>query len=164
MTAGRMPADDQAIPIEVESRVVVCPANAAQYLRHDGFDSHLWAKVIIDQRYPDPGSNERRRDKAEIALVERPPVAAMDKEKKGCVGARRGKEIERFTGRFSVTQVEPAFEPEARRRTLHLVSRVVLRAFRMALPDVVFGIDRGVDHAIATEMPSFANCLAASLR
>ena len=113
VTAGGVPRDGQARGIAAEGcDVPVEPghrgAHLADQLVHvDGRD-----EGVVDDRHEDAGGLERARDEAEVLLVERTPVAAVDEDvdRPGTVTLWQ-EHVERLPGVRAVAKVEPGRKP-----------------------------------------------------
>ena len=78
MSARRMSADDDAVRIRAVRGAFACePRDRAPRLVDDRRDRHVGAKVVIGDGDGVSARHERRRHEGKIALVERPPIAAV---------------------------------------------------------------------------------------
>jgi hypothetical protein len=87
-------------------RVAVSPGHGVPHLAHDLVHGHTGSERIVDHGHGMPGLNQRRRDKAEVLLVEELPVAPMDADAHGRIGRLRRKPVQRLPRRLAVGQVQ----------------------------------------------------------
>ena len=99
-------------------------ATARRHCVDDRRDRHVGAQVVIDDRDRVASRHERPGDEREVALVERPPVAAVQEHERSARVARRQEQVERLLRARSVAQVELRRERRARlRRRLRVIAR-----------------------------------------
>ena len=112
VAAGRVAGDVQAVRVaSVRGDVAPGPGDGAHGLGDDGLQGDGRAEIVVDDHRGRPGRLEDIGDEAVVALVHRPPVAAVDEQVDRRVRRARGEDVQRFLLAGSVTHVERAFHP-----------------------------------------------------
>ena len=107
MPARRVPADDDAVGVRaVRGAFAREPRHRAPGLVDDRRDRHVGAQVVIDDRDRVAARHERRRDEGKIALVEHPPVAAVEEQERAFRARRRQEEVQRLLRAGAEAQVQ----------------------------------------------------------
>jgi hypothetical protein len=138
--------DEEALGIAAEARgMPVHPGDrgaalAHQFVHVDGGDER-----VVDDHGGRARGTEGARDEAEVGLVERAPIAAVDEhlDRRGA-GPRREEDVERLRGRRPVGEVEPAREIPPRRGALAGIAGEVRRGVGHLAAVVVFPIERSL--------------------
>ena len=101
-------------------------------------------KPVAQHRHSDPGGNEQRCDMAEMLLVQRLPVAAMNEGQHRCVALRGRKEIQPLPRIIAIGQVEIDGEMPARLGAARRPAVDIGGMIRHHRPVVILGIEPGL--------------------